>query len=88
MSDDSVTSTQRKHWLVRPENIRKLWILFIAVLAVVALLDFAIHPHAAFGLDGSLFFYSWYGFATCVGMVVFAKLLGIFLKREDTHYDD
>lgn len=88
MAEAPESSTERKHWLVRPENIRKLWIVFIAVLAVVALLDFAIHPHAEFGLDGTLFFYSWYGFATCVGMVVFAKLLGIFLKREDTYYDD
>jgi len=88
MAETPHDSTERKHWLVRPENIRKLWVLLIIVLAVVALLDFAIHPHAAFGLDGTTFFYSWYGFATCVGMVVFAKLMGIFLKREDTYYDD
>lgn len=79
---------EKEHWLSRPENIRKLWIAFLAVLAAVALADFVIHPHAAFGLDGTLFFYSWYGFATCVAMVVFAKLLGVFLKREDTYYDD
>ena len=88
MTEAPETKPDRKHWLVRPENIRKLWIVFITVLAVVALLDFAIHPHAEFGLDGTTFFYSWYGFATCVGMVVFAKLLGIFLKREDTYYDN
>ena len=79
---------QEKHWLVRPENIRKLIYLAVAVLAGVALLDFAIHPHAEFGIDGTKFFYSWYGFATCVGMVVLAKLLGIFLKRKDSYYDD
>ena len=88
MSDAPKPAPEQEHWLVRPENIRKLWIIFIAVLAVTALLDFVLHPHAAFGLDGTPFFYSWYGFATCVGMVVFAKLLGIFLKREDTYYDD
>lgn len=79
---------QEKHWLVRPENIRKLIYVSVAVLAVVALLDFAIHPHAAFGIDGTVFFYSWYGFATCVAMVIAAKLLGIFLKRKDSYYDD
>lgn len=88
MPESDKPATEQTHWLVRPENIRKLWIGFIGVLAVTALLDVVIHPHAAFGLDGTLFFYSWYGFATCVGMVVFAKLLGIFLKREDTYYDD
>ncbi len=79
---------REKHWLVRPENIRKLAWLSVAVLAAVALLDFAIEPHGAFGADGTVFFYSWFGFLTCVGMVVFAKLLGIFLKRGDSYYDD
>lgn len=88
MAEAPELSTEQKHWLVRPENIRKLWILFIVILAVVALLDFVIHPHAEFGIDGTPFFYSWYGLVTCVGMVVFAKLLSIFLKREDTYYGD
>lgn len=79
---------QEKHWLVRPENIRRLIYVSVAVLAVVALLDFAIEPHPEFGLEGTTFFYSWYGFATCVGMVALAKLLGIFLKRKDSYYDD
>lgn len=88
MANAPDTGDPKKHWLVRPENIRKLIYLSAAVLAVVALLDFAIRSYAEFGIDGTLFFYSWYGFATCVGMVVFAKLLGIFLKREDSYYDD
>jgi sterol desaturase/sphingolipid hydroxylase (fatty acid hydroxylase superfamily) len=88
MASDSESTRADKHWLVRPHNIRRLIYISLAVLAVVALLDFAIHPHAAFGVDGTPFFYSWYGFVTCVGMVVFAKLLGIFLKRQDSYYDD
>ena len=59
-----------------------------AVVTIVALLDFTIKSYSHFGLDGTLFFYSWYGFATCVAMVVFAKLLGVFLKRKDSYYDD
>jgi len=78
----------KKHWLVRPESIRKLIYISAAILMIIALLDFIIHPHAAFGIDGTKFFYSWYGFATCVGMVLFAKLLGIFLKRKDDYYDN
>lgn len=88
MAKTPETGTGKKHWLVRPENVRKLAYGSAAVLAVVALLDLAIDPHGAFGVDGTVFFYSWYGFATCVGMVVFAKLLGIFLKRKDSYYDD
>ncbi len=80
--------TGKEHWLLRPANIRRLSWLAVALLAIVALLDFAIDPHGAFGIDGTVFFYSWYGFATCVAMVVFAKLAGIFLKRKDSYYDD
>ena len=88
MANAPDTGGREKHWLLRPANIRRLIWLAAALLAAVALLDFAIEPHGAFGIDGTVFFYSWYGFATCVGMVVFAKLVGIFLKRQDSYYDD
>lgn len=76
------------HWLVRPKTIRILWIVLVIVLVLTLIPDFFIHPHAYFGIDGSVGFYAWYGFITCVAMVVLAKLLGIFLKRKDTYYDD
>ena len=76
------------HWLVRPRTIRVLWIAFIVVLALTLVPDFFIHPHAYFGIEGSFGFYGWYGFLTCAAMVVVAKVLGIFLKRKDTYYDD
>jgi len=79
---------ERLHWLLRPETIRKLWIWGIVVLAITVLLDFALTPHPHFGIDGTFGFYAWYGFATCVAMVLGAKVLGIFLKRRDTYYDD
>ncbi len=88
MAPTPETGTGKKHWLLRPRNIRRLSRLAVALLAVIALLDFAIDPHGAFGIDGTVFFYSWYGFATCVAMVVLAKLAGIFLKRKDSYYDD
>lgn len=76
-----------KHWLVRAKTIRRLWILFIVILILLLIPDFFIHQHAHFGLEATFGFYAWYGFVTCVAMVVVAKLLGIFLKRKDTYYD-
>lgn len=76
-----------KHWLVRPRTIRLLWVIFILILILLLLPDLYIHQHAHFGIEASFGFYAWYGFATCVAMVVVAKLLGIFLKRKDTYYD-
>ncbi|MCF8476241.1 MAG: hypothetical protein K9G60_04375 [Pseudolabrys sp.] len=75
------------HWLVRPGTIRILWIVFIAVLAVTVLLDLVIEHHPIFGLDGTFGFGAWFGFFSCVAMIVGAKALGVFLKRPDTYYD-
>lgn len=76
-----------EHWLRRPKTIRKLWIWGCAGLAVLVLLDFAIHPHAYFGVDGSFGFNAWFGFFSCVAMIVVAKALGILLKQKDTYYE-
>ncbi|MFQ5653162.1 MAG: hypothetical protein ACE5GW_00345 [Planctomycetota bacterium] len=78
----------QKHWLLRPETIRRLWYAGYAVLALLAIADLFIHPHASFVIDGTFGFYMWYGFVMCVGMVLFAKALGVFMKRRDTYYDD
>ena len=76
------------HWLVKPSNIKILWRVGLFILAALVLSDLIIHTHSAFGIDGSFGFYSWYGLLTCFAMIVFAKLLGFFLKRKDTYYDD
>ena len=81
--------TKQLHWLVRPKTIKGLWIGGILMLAGLTALSLTVHPHAKFGIEGTPAFYSWYGFVTCVAMVLFAKfVLGIVLSRKDTYYDD
>ncbi|MCY4452637.1 MAG: hypothetical protein OXC01_11870 [Immundisolibacterales bacterium] len=75
------------HWLVRPRTVRGLWIGFGVVLAGLVLGDLLIHGHPGFGIDGTFGFYAWYGLGTCVAMVLFAKGLGVFLKRRDDYYE-
>ena len=58
------------------------------ILALVTVGDVGVHGHAGFRIDGTFAFYSWFGFAACVAMVVFAKVLGVLLKRRDGYYDD
>lgn len=79
---------QEKHWLVRPGTIRMLWRGGFVVLGLLVLGDLLVYVHPAFGIDGTFGFYAWYGLLTCVAMVLFAKALGLFLKRRDTYYDD
>lgn len=76
-----------QHWLVKPVTIKLLWVCGIALLAFVTWLGTTVHPHSKFGIEGSLGFYSWYGFVTCFAMVIFAKALGLVLSKKDTYYD-
>lgn len=77
----------KDHWLVRKSTIRQLWIFFVAVLAATVIADFFVEHHPYFGIDGTFGFGAWFGFASCVVLIVFAKLLGAVLKRRDTYYD-
>ena len=49
------------HWLVRPENIRLLWRLFIGILVVTVLCDLVVEHHPHFGIDGTFGFAAWFG---------------------------
>ena len=77
----------KQHWLVRPGTIRLLWVIFLCVLALTILASLLTEVHAWFRIDGSFAFYAWYGFLTCIGMVLVAKLLGCLLHRKDSYYD-
>jgi hypothetical protein len=75
------------YWLARPSTIRWLWVVFAVVLIATVLADLFIDHHAVFGIDGTIGFYAWYGFVSCVVLVVAAKALGVLLKRPDDYYD-
>ena len=75
-----------QHWLVRPETIRRLWIGFAIVLAATVLIEFVIPVKGYFGVDDVFGFGALFGFFSCVAMVIFAKLLGFFIKRDENYY--
>jgi len=77
-----------EHWLDNKRNIKLLIAASIVVLAATVVADFFYTGHPEFGVDGWFGFYAWYGFLTCVAMVLFAKLLGLFVKRPDDYYHD
>ena len=74
------------YWLVRPSTIRLLWIVFMVILALTVLADLFIDHHGDFGIDGTIGFYAWYGFLSCVVLVIGSKGLGVLLKRKDDYY--
>jgi hypothetical protein len=74
------------HWLARPQTIRRLWIAFIVILVGVVALDPLRHD-AHFTIEAIFGFGAWFGFLSCVLLIVISKALGFFLKRPDSHYD-
>ena len=81
---------KRGHWLDGPRNIRRLWGLFLGLLALTVLAEFAefaftLHPH--FGVDGYFGFHALYGFLACLAMIAVAKALGALFKRPDDYYE-
>lgn len=76
-----------KHWLERPETIAKLWRGGWVLLGILVLAEFTYHPHAYFVLDGWFAFHAVFGLLSCIAMVLFAKLLGVYLKRREDYYD-
>jgi hypothetical protein len=77
----------KQHWLLRPATIRLLRAGSVLVLTLTVLAGLWLPAHGYFALDGSFAFNAWYGFATCIGMIVVAKALGRILKRKDSYYE-
>jgi len=72
--------------LGRPGAIRALWVVFIAVLALTVAAELLVHLHPRFRLERWFGFHAAWGFLSCVAMVLFANVLGLFLRRPDDYY--
>jgi sterol desaturase/sphingolipid hydroxylase (fatty acid hydroxylase superfamily) len=74
------------HWLARPTTIKLLWRVFAAVLTLTVLAQVFISIKGYFGVDGWFGFGAAFGFLSCLAMVLVAKGLGFFLKRDENYY--
>ena len=84
-----MTSKQQDdHWLVRPKTIRIFWIGGSLMLALTVVLQLVVKVKGYFGVDGWFGFGAAFGFLCCVAMVLVAKALGQFLKRDEHYYSD
>ena len=77
-----------QHWLMRPRNIRILWRVFIAILALTVIAELFVTHEPYFGIDGYFGFNAWFGMLACAALILFAKGLGMLLRRPDHYYDD
>jgi UPF0716 family protein affecting phage T7 exclusion len=77
---------QQDAWLVRPSSIRILWRFFLVFLNLNGLAQLVIKIKGSFGFDSWIGFGAVFGFISCLLMVLFAKALGMFLKRDQEYY--
>lgn len=68
--------------------IRRLWQVFIAVLAATVLSELAIHEEAHFAVERVFAAYAIYGFVACAALILIARAIGFLLKRRDDYYRD
>ena len=76
------------HWLARPKTIKLLWRLFAVVLVALVAAQAFVYVKGYFGVDAWFGFGAVFGFLSCLAMVVFAKVLGFALKRDEDYYDE
>ena len=78
----------KRGWFDKPENIKLfLWVFFASLVALL-LVDFFIIKHPDFPFEGVPNFYAAYGFISCVMLVLVAKVLRMFLMKDEDYYDD
>ena len=70
-----------------PKNVKRLLTFFYASLVVLLIADFFIHKHADFPWEEAPEFFAVYGYVSCVLLIFIAKLMRIFIKRDENYYD-
>lgn len=74
------------HWLVRPATVRRLWIGFLAALALTVVAEAFVSGEAHFAVERLFGFNAWFGFLACAALIFVAKAIGLVLKRRDDYY--
>ncbi len=71
----------------KPKNVKRFLGIFYLSLVVLLIIDFFIHKHGEFPWEDAPNFFAVYGFVSCVLLIFIAKVLRIFIKRDENHYE-
>ncbi len=71
----------------KPANVKRFLVMFFSSLAVLLIVDLFIPKHGHFPWEDAPDFFAAYGFFACVMLVFIAKLMRIFIKRDEDYYD-
>ena len=71
----------------KPKNVKRFLGIFYLSLVVLLIIDFFIHKHGEFPWEDAPNFFAVYGFVSCVLLIFIAKVLRIFIKRDENYYE-
>lgn len=77
----------KKYWLDEPKNIKKVIGAVFVICALLFAADAFYHKHSHFAVEDWFGFYAIYGFVMCVILVLAAKLMRVFLMRDEEYYE-
>ena len=78
---------EKKYWLDSKSNVDRLVYGFYVVCAVIFAIDVFVPKHGPFSIEHLFGFYGWYGFVSCVALVLMAKVLRRMVMRGEDYYD-
>jgi len=84
----SKSSDQATGFFFRKDVIRNILRTFYVLAFLLAAVDFFIHRHIYTDIEKIPTFYAIYGFVACSILVYIAKLMRIFLIRDEGYYDE
>jgi hypothetical protein len=76
-----------KRWLDDKANVRKIIIALFVVCTALFFADAFYEKHPVHWLEETFGFHALYGFVMCVGLVLGAKVMRVFLMRDEDYYD-
>lgn len=80
-------TSERPRWLDRRENVDKVYRAVWIVCAALLVADPFVHKHGEWHFEAWFGFHAFYGFVACVGLVLAAKALRVWLKRPEDFYE-
>jgi hypothetical protein len=78
---------ERRRWLDEPRNVTRIVYALTALCVLLLIADFFYTKHPHFSVERWPGFYALYGFTGSVALVLTAKGLRRFLRRDEDYYE-
>ncbi|MDY0376416.1 MAG: hypothetical protein RBQ72_11915 [Desulfobacterium sp.] len=79
---------EKKYLFDKPENVKRLLVIFFSLVGLLFVLDFFVDTHGHFPFEIWPAFYAIFGFVACVILVLVSRyVLRPLVKRREDYYE-